>query len=192
LRASPRGATSGAAPARASRSRGRAPRDRAGSCAAARRSSRPGQRSMWSRRRPFAYYQAASKHEAGASELDDDLGAAERRALDGERTAVKLHGFAHDREPDALPGRRLVRAYAALHEPLHLLGRDSRAVVADPQHEPIGPSLDDERNFRTSILVRVVEQIAEQLREVAGIPVEDGAGHDPRRELDALLAIDLV
>src|SRR5690606_35951958 len=139
-----------------------------------------------------AVVSTASERVAGAAELDDDLGAAERRALDGERSAVKLHGLAHDRKPDPLPRRRLVRAHAALGEPLDLFRPDPRAVVADLEHEPIGPRLDADRDACPAVLVCVVEQVAEQLGQVARVAMEDRARHDPRLELDALVPIDLV
>src|SRR5690606_25277593 len=120
------------------------------------------------------------------------VGAAERRAADLERPAVKLDGLAHDRKTDALPGHRLVGAHPALEHALRLVRLETVTVVADREDDTIRPRIDPHRHAALAVLISIVEQIAEQLREIPGIAVEHRARLDVERAVDGLVAIYLI
>jgi hypothetical protein len=58
-------------------------------------------------------------------EADLDAGAAERRFVDVDRTAIELRQLAHDRQADALPADALVEAGAAVEHARALVDGNS-------------------------------------------------------------------
>src|SRR6266545_3268411 len=72
-------------------------------------------------------------------EADLDPGAAERRFVDADRTAIELRQLAHDGQADALSADALVETRAAIQHARALLDRNARSVVLDYHAQSVAP-----------------------------------------------------
>jgi hypothetical protein len=102
---------------------------------------------------------------------------------------VQLHELLDQRQADAEPPRRVLRALLGLREHLEdaveLRGRDPDAVVVDRQACLVAVARELDAHAAAGIreLARVVEQVAEHLCEALAVPVQDeGAGYRALRK----------
>src|SRR5690606_26308683 len=123
-------------------------------------------------------------------------GTAELRASYVDTSLIQLDDLADDGEPDALPRHALVRALAALEQPLRVLRVDAAAVVLDHDRDAIGIGpqrpLGADAHAVPAIFVRVLHHVAQELGQVAGVAAEHGFGRHVELALHSLVAIHLV
>ena len=98
-------------------------------------------------------------------------------ALRSDSAAVKLDQALHQRQPEAETAARTVKTRVRLHErlehPVHEVGRDADAIVADADDGLVSPSLERHQHMtaRVGELAGVPEQVSEHLRQSLSIAI---------------------
>ncbi len=113
-----------------------------------------------------------------------------------EPAAVQVDGVLHHGQTEAVAGHVLVRAHPAPQHARAILGRDPRAVVLDDEAQAVARVRlriggGREPHAAAAPLAGVVEQVAEQLGEVAAVADELRAGGHCELEREVLARIDL-
>src|SRR5207237_8327891 len=110
----------------------------------------------------------------GAGEAEPKQGAAARRILGGDASAVSLGDLAHDceAEPRARERARVGRAVEAVEHVLAVLGSDAGTVIADAKLAPRQSHLDARAGRRP--LAGVLEQVPDGALEPLGDALDRG------------------
>src|SRR4029078_8687664 len=130
-------------------------------------------------------------------EADLDQGAAERRFVDANRTAVELRKLTHHRQADALAADALVEPGATVEDAVALCDGDARAIVLDDEAQTvasrggIGEAFGREPHLATAPLERVVQQIAGDLGQIFPVAAEETQRRTHELAVDVALDVDL-
>jgi hypothetical protein len=103
-----------------------------------------------------------------------DFRSALRRLGYGNFTFIALYYIHHHRQAYALPRLLFVRAHTALDKLLPLAFSDTRAIVghANAQAAIVVGIFNFHREFAGAVFIAVVQQIAEQLHQIAFVAVK--------------------
>src|SRR5215207_1743112 len=130
-------------------------------------------------------------------EADLDPGAAERRVVDADRTAIELSQLAHDGQTDALAADALVEPGAAIEHALTLVDGNSRTIVLDYQTQPVascrrvGDAPRRQPHLAPAPLEGVVQQVAGDFGQILPVASEETSGRDDQLAVDIALHIHL-